>query len=360
MTTSDALVSVADFRSDTVTAPTPAMREAMAQAKVGDDVFDEDPTVHELQALGAERLGQEAALFLPSGTMANVVAIALQARRGDEVLLEEASHPYLFEGGGTAWIVGAQPRPIPSDRGRISPETVLEYIRPLNDHFPRTTLLCVENSHNMHGGTVVPLTRMRELRTVCDEHGLKLHLDGARLFNAAHAAGEPVKAFAEVADTVSISLAKGLGGPVGSLLAGSRAAITEARRIRKVLGGGMRQAGVIAAAGLVALREGPTWLGEDHRRAHDFAAGIREIAEHFDIEERLEAAEPETNMVFVRLPYDEEAYTPIVEALAAQQVRVIALPGRGMRFVFHHQITDEHVRRALDAIRDAVAKNLRA
>lgn len=348
----------ADFRSDTVTVPTEAMRQAMAVARVGDDVFDEDPTIHELQGLAAELLGHEAALFMPTGTMANAVAIALQAHRGDEVLLEEASHPYLFEGGGSAWIAGAHPRPLPSDRGRIEPETVREHIRPLNDHFPRTTLLCVENSHNMHGGTVVSVKRMRELREVCDTHGLKMHLDGARLFNAAQAAGEPAQAFAKLADTVSISLAKGLGAPAGSLLAGSQAAMTEARRIRKVLGGGMRQAGVLAAAGLVALREGPGWLVEDHRRAQEFAAGVRGIAERYDIEERLEAPEPETNMVFVRLPYDGEAYTPIVETLATHDVRVIALPGRGMRFVFHHQITDEHVQRALTALREAVATHL--
>ena len=352
----------ADFRSDTVTVPTPAMREAMANAAVGDDVFDEDPTVHELQNEAAALLGKEAGLFVPSGTMGNAIAMVLQAGRGEEVFVEQQSHTYAFEGGNLAWLCGATPRTFPSDRGKIDPAAIRKWVRPENDHFARAKLLCIENTHNMHGGAVVPLAHMQALQAVATDCGLKVHIDGARLFNAAVAADVPIRHFASCADTVQVCLSKGLGAPVGSLLVGTRAAITEGRRVRKALGGGMRQAGVIAAAGLLALRDGPALLVHDHARAHKLAVGFRDAlqaaakvaATSVDVDWAV--TDPETNMVFVAFPGRPEITVALAAHLGEHHgVRVLALGELGLRFVLHHQIDDEMVTRCIRGFAQGLA-----
>ncbi|MGE0432916.1 MAG: low specificity L-threonine aldolase [Planctomycetota bacterium] len=348
---------VADFRSDTVTVPTPAMREAMAAAPVGDDVFDEDPTVHRLQDEAAALLGKEAALFVPSGTMGNAIGVVLQATRGEEVLVEEQCHTFAFEGGNIAWLSGATPRMLRSDRGKIAPADVRNAVRAENDHFARAKLLCIENTHNMHGGAVVPLAHMRALRDVARECGLRVHLDGARLFNAAVAVGTTVRELADCADTVQICLSKGLGAPVGSLLLGTRAQMKEGRRVRKVLGGGMRQAGVIAAAGLLALHDGPALLAADHRRATALAAGFRQaLTAHGMPTDAWRVNEPETNMVFVSFPSRPQLAADIAARLGEQhRVRVLALGALGMRFVLHHQIDDAMVERCIAGFIESLA-----
>lgn len=338
---------LADFRSDTLTTPTDAMREAMARADVGDDVFAEDPTVARLQDLGAELFGKEAAVFTPSGTQANQIGIALHAGRGDEIIVEQHAHPFLFEGGAIAWISGAQARTIPSDRGRLDADVVRATIRSDNEHFPRTKLVCVENTHNMHGGTVVPLANIREIRSVCDQHDLALHIDGARIFNAAVAESVPVSEYGKLADTITCCLSKGLGAPVGSLLLGTREAMARARRIRKVLGGGMRQVGILAAAGIIALTDGPTCLADDHRRARALADGLARYLPRVAIDS------PETNIVFLRIAPEhggDGKLAAFADALAAQGVKAVAIPSRGLRFVLYHQLSDAHVEHAIAAV----------
>ena len=243
-----------DLRSDTVTKPTEAMRRAMAEAEVGDDVYGEDPTVNRLEECAAEILGKEAALFVTSGTQGNQIAILCHAGPGDEIILEADSHIFYYEAGAASALAGVQTRPLPGRRGMMDPADVEGAIRGDDIHFPRTALICLENTHNRAGGAVLPLDRMAALREVAD-HRIPVHLDGARLFNAAVAMGVDVREFARFADSVSVCLSKGLGAPVGSLLAGEKAFIDEARQWRKRLGGGMRQAGVIAAPALLALTE---------------------------------------------------------------------------------------------------------
>jgi threonine aldolase len=351
-----AAATVIDLRSDTVTRPTREMRSAMAIADVGDDVFNEDPTVHELEELGAEMLGRDAALFVPSGTMANVIGVALRAGRGDEVIAESLSHVVMFEGGGMSWIAGAMLRAIPSVDGALDPQRVREAIRGDNVHFPRSKLLCLENTHNMHGGTVMSVERMTALRETAELGGLAVHLDGARLFNAAIAAGVDVKEYTRLADTVSVCLSKGLGAPVGSLLLGDAPVIAEARRIRKVLGGGMRQAGIIAEGGISALRHGPARLADDHRRARELAAAFRTAIDSADgTAAGFVVPEPATNMVLAKCPPDPALEPKLADALAARGVRAIAIPERGIRFVTHFEITDPMIERAADAFAEALA-----
>ena len=242
-----------DLRSDTVTRPTEGMRRAMLEAPVGDDVFGEDPTVNRLEEYVAELLGKEAALYAPSGTMTNQIGVHVNTNRGDEVLLHEGAHVFVYEAGAPAMLSGVQLRTLPGENGVLDPETVRAAVRPENVHFPRSRLLCLENTHNTSGGKVFPLEDFAAAATTARELGLKVHLDGARLFNAQAATGLPASEWCEHADTVSVCSSKGLGAPVGSLLAGTEETISEARRARKAFGGGMRQAGIIAAASLYAF-----------------------------------------------------------------------------------------------------------
>ncbi len=334
-----------DFRSDTVTRPTPAMYEAMRRAELGDDVFGDDPTVAALEAEVAERLGKEAALFVPSGTMANSIAIAVSTRPGDEAIMMEDAHTFLFEAGGCARLWGVQTRTLAAERGAPTPEAVESLVRGDDVHFPRTSLLCLENTHNMQAGIVVAPERIAALGEVCRRHGMQLHLDGARLFNAAVASGRTPRDFASAADTVSVCLSKGLSCPVGSLLAGTRERMREARRVRKVLGGGMRQAGVLAACGRVALREQLPLLAQDHERARRLAAGLARLPGV-----RVSPEPVETNILMVEVSGAEPGrYRRFQTALAREGILIVNILDRRLRFVTHREIGDDAIAAALAA-----------
>ncbi len=288
-------VNLIDLRSDTVTRPSDAMRAAMARAPVGDDVYGEDPTVCALEERFADLVGKEAALFVPSGTMANQIAIGVLARSGDEVVCEESAHCFSFEGGAMAALWGVQPRTIRGDRGLLAPDDVAAAIRPDNVHYPRTRVVAIENTHNRGGGRAWPIEAVRAIGDLAARHGLHLYMDGARLMNAVVATGTGAREYAAPATLVSLCLSKGLGAPVGSLLAGPRDLVLEARRLRKRLGGGMRQAGILAAAGLYALEHNVERLAEDHanaRRLGELLAGVGARSRH----------PIETNLVFAIFP----------------------------------------------------------
>ena len=341
---------VADFRSDTVTRPTPAMRRAMAEARVGDDVLGDDPTVKELERQAAERLGKEAALFVPSGTMGNAIAVKVWTQEGDEVIVEERSHIYNLEVGHLAVISRVVPRPLPSHRGALDPDLVERNIRRRALHIAGTRLIAIENTHNLWGGAVVPLENFQALRRVADRHGLRIHLDGARIFNAQAATGIPAREFARYVDSVMFCFSKGLAAPVGSILVGPRDFIDEARRVRKLLGGGMRQAGVLAAAALVALNEMVDRLAEDHARARRLAEGLREIPGiHLDLDT------VETNMVYFEVRHPRVTAQELVQRMAEHGVLALVSPTGAIRMVTHHDITDDHVERALSVIRRILA-----
>src|SRR5215204_706097 len=303
-----------DLRSDTVTRPTEGMRRAMFEAPLGDDVFGEDPTVNRLEEYVAELLGKEAALYAPSGTMTNQIGVFVSTRRGDEVLLHEGAHVFIFEAGAPALLSSVQVRTLPGERGVIPPETLRGAVRPEDVHFPRSRLLCLENTHNTAGGRIYPLEDFGAVATEAKDLGLKVHLDGARLFNAQAATGTPARDWCAHADTVSVCSSKGLGAPVGSLLAGDEETIRVARRARKAFGGGMRQAGIIAAASLYAFENHVDRLGEDHEHARNLASGLREAG--------YEAKEPETNLVLVAVDNPPE----FLQALAREGV--LATPGK--------------------------------
>jgi threonine aldolase len=328
----------ADFRSDTVTQPTAAMRAAMAAAEVGDDVLGEDPTVRRLEQEGARWLGQEAALFVPSGTMANQIAVHVHCRSGDELICEERCHVFWFECGSAARLSGVQIRPLRAERGFPSVAEVNGAVRSSDPHFPRSRLLVLENSHNMSGGRVLGVAAFRELTEVAHGLGLRVHVDGARLANAAVALGCLPSALARGADSVSLCLSKGLGAPVGSLLAGGGEFVAAARRARKAFGGGMRQAGVLAAPGLLALEHGARGLVADHERAARLAAGLGGLP-------GLRVVPPETNIVLVEvLGSDRDAFLAF---LATGGVLASEALGRHVRFVTHRDVTDEHVDRCI-------------
>jgi threonine aldolase len=340
------LMKPIDFRSDTVTRPTPAMRRAMAEAEVGDDVYGEDPTVNRLEERIAERLGLEAAVFVPSGTQANQIAMGLHCRQGDEVITEAGSHILQYEGGALAALWGVQPQPLPSERGLLTPEQVAEAIRTDNVHAPRSRLLSLENTHNRGGGTVWPLERFRAVVEVARKGGLAVHLDGARLFNAQAATGTPAASWAKLTDTTSVCFSKGLGAPVGSALAGSAALIREARRLRKRLGGGMRQAGLLAAAALHALEHHVERLAEDHAHTRRLAAGLAELSGV-----KVEPSRVETNILLVEfsLPASE-----VVSRLASLGVLLNATGPNTARLVCHLDVSAADIDEALSRIRRAL------
>ena len=324
-----------DLRSDTVTRPTEGMRRAMSEAPVGDDVFGEDPTVNRLEEYVAELLGKEAALYAPSGTMCNQIGVFVNTNRGDEVLLHEGAHIFNYEAGAPALLSGVQAKPLPGEGGVISPEALRSAVRPENVHFPRPRLLCLENTHNTAGGKVFPLEDFAEVAAAAKEVGLRVHLDGARLFNAQAATGIPAHEWCGHADTVSVCSSKGLGAPVGSLLAGSGEAITEARRARKAFGGGMRQAGVIAAGSLYAFEHHIDRLPEDHERAKKLAAGLRGAGYKVD--------PPDTNIVVVEV---EEADL-YLQALAREGVLATPRTSGSVRFCTHLDVGDDEIEAAI-------------
>lgn len=336
-----------DLRSDTVTRPGPAMRRAMAEAEVGDDVYGEDPTVRRLEEEAAARVGHESALFVPTGTMGNQIALHLHADRGEDVLLEAFSHVYLYELGALSAWTGATPRLVSGDRGRLDPAGIVAAAAGGPYYMARAAAVVVENTHNHQGGTVTSAERTRAIVEAARSRGLRVHLDGARLFNAATALGVSPAALAAGFDTVMFCLSKGLGAPAGSLLCGERRTIEEARIVRKRMGGGMRQAGILAAAGLVALREHVTRLPEDHVRARRLA-GV--LAEHPRF--RIDPAAVETNIVIAEVVPPARA-EDLLTALKARGVLALAMgPGR-IRFVTHLDIGDAELDRALDALRQS-------
>jgi threonine aldolase len=342
-------MKIIDLRSDTVTHPTPAMREAMYKAEVGDDVFGEDPTVNRLEEMAAERLGKEAALFVASGTMGNLVALLTHCGRGDEVIVGDRCHTYLFEQGGMAALGGITPWPVPNQPdGTLRLEDIEGAIRGDNVHFPRTRLICLENTHNMCSGLPLPLEYTAQVARLAHDYGLVVHLDGARVFNAAAALGVDVREVVEEVDSVMFCLSKGLCAPVGSLLCGSASFIAEARRARKVVGGGMRQVGVLAAAGIVALEQMADRVGEDHVRAKRLAEGLAEIP-------GVKVSPVMSNILYFRLAKDvSKTSEEVVAELAERGVRVMGrLDGR-FRLVTHYWIGDEDVETTIEAVRAVI------
>jgi threonine aldolase len=333
-----------DLRSDTVTQPTPAMREAMARAEVGDDVYGEDPTVNRLEELAAERMGKEAAVFVPAGTMGNAIAILVHCRRGDEVLAGDRAHIFLYEVGGAARLNGSPIRAIPTlQDGTLQREKLAGSFFGDDVHEARAGLLCLEDTQNMCGGRVIAPETLRELAAPARARNLPVHLDGARIFNAAVALGVSVAALAAEVDSVMFCLSKGLSAPVGSMLTGSRDFIGEARRIRKLLGGGMRQAGIVAAAGVVALNEMVERLAEDHANARTLAEGLANIPGV-----RVDPSTVESNMVFFDATNGDN--TRLVEAVAAEGILFSGSDDGRIRAVTHFGIGSEDIDAALAII----------
>ncbi|HAS8435021.1 low-specificity L-threonine aldolase [Vibrio vulnificus] len=330
-----------DFRSDTVTHPTPAMREAMANAIVGDDVYGDDPTVNELEAFAAKEAGFEAALFTTSGTQANLLGLMAHCERGDEYLCGQQAHNYRYEAGGAAVLGSIQPQPIENNPdGTLPFDKLTAAIKPDDSHFARTKLLSLENTIN---GKVLPLSYLQEARAFVDKHNLKLHLDGARVYNAATALDVPVRDIAQYFDSMTICLSKGLGAPVGSLLLGSKEYIAKARRLRKMVGGGMRQAGILAAAGKLALTEQVAQLKVDHANAKALAQGLSELPGV-----HVNPDFVQTNIVFAKLD-DGIDINAIAQKLAKESI--IITPGNPIRFVTHKDISRQDIDLFLEKLR---------
>ncbi len=330
--------NMVDLRSDTVTKPTAAMRDAMCHAEVGDDVYGEDPTVNRLERVAAELLGKEASVFVPSGTMANQIALLTHTQRGDEVFIHRDNHIYFYEGGGAAMWSQATFTELAGDEGLMTPEEFSDRIRPRNIHHPRPRLLSLENTHNRAGGAALSRSRLMPLVEVAREHGLLVHLDGARIANAAVALHVSIASLTADMDSVYMCFSKGLGAPVGSVLAGPKDYIDQARVYRKWLGGGMRQAGILAAAGLYAVEHHIDRLEEDHVRAARLAEQLRQAGYQVD-----QPSVP-TNMVMVNLDRDA---AEVIQHMAAQGVLISAMGPRRLRLVTHLDVTDADIDRTL-------------
>lgn len=339
-----------DLRSDTATTPTDSMRRAMANAEVGDDVLDEDPTVHELQEYVAGLFGMEDALLVTSGTQGNAVSLLSHTRHGDLVYAEGQAHVGAYEAGGYAALAGVTLEKVATDDGILTAARVQEAMLPYDDHYPNPALVWVENTHNQAGGVSTGTKQMAKLRELADDKKLKIHIDGARIFNAAVAQQSSVKELAVDADSVQFCLSKGLGAPVGSMVVGSTGFIRTARKKRKMLGGGLRQSGVIAAAGLIALREIAPKLAEDHAKARMLADGINAIEGV-----SLKFQTPETNLVFFNYDMENTKIMQFVEELAGSGIR-ITVRGGVTRLALHHQISFEQVRCVIQAMQKAAYK----
>lgn len=351
--TPEQMQEIVDLRSDTVTRPTLAMRRAIAEAEVGDAVLGDDPTVAALESYAAELLGKEGALFFPSGIMANQTALLALAPPGSEAIVDAQGHVFNYEEAAAAAWGGIQFRTVPTPDGLLSADDVRGAIRPRSPYAVRTTLLCLENTHNSAGGRILPVARMREAVEVAREHGLAVHLDGARLPNASVATGLPMRDWAELADTVMVALSKGLGGPVGSILAGSAEVMERAWRIRRRMGGGMRQAGLLAAAGLFALKHNFPVLADDHRRAARLAALARGVP-------GLTAEEPDTNIVMIELGDEAPAPAELLASLHERGVWMTQFGPRRLRAVTHLDVRDEGIERAGAVLAECVARESRS
>jgi threonine aldolase len=339
-----------DLRSDTVTLPTPAMREAMFQAELGDDVYGEDPTVNRLEAMAAERLGKQAALFVVSGTMGNLVALLTHCGRGDEVILGTLSHTFLYEAGGSAALGGIHHWALPNHAdGTLALEQIEDAIRPDNVHAPRSRLICLENTHNRCGGAVLPPEYCDAVGALAREHSLSVHLDGARLFNAAVALGIEARELVRSVDSVSFCLSKGLSAPVGALLCGEAGFVDEARRWRKAVGGGMRQCGVLAAAGIVALEQMVDRLAEDHANAYRLAEGIAQTPGLY-----LDLDTVQSDIVIFEVTAEQITAAELVAVLLERGVQVSAISASRIRAVTHYGIESQDIDTTLQAITDVM------
>ena len=340
-----------DLRSDTLTQPTPEMRKAMFNARVGDDVFGEDPTVNALQEKIARLTGKEAALFVASGTMGNQVSINAHTQPGNEIIVEANSHIFNYECGSPALLSGVQVMPLPGFRGSFTIGQVEEAIRPKNVHHPKTALICIENTHNRAGGTIFPYQDIEQISLLAREQNLKMHLDGARLWNASIATGIPISEYARHFDSVSLCFSKGLGAPVGSIIAGSQEFIDRARYYRKAYGGGMRQAGILAAAAIYAMDHHFERLADDHRRAKKLGEFIATLP---DVELDLETVQ--TNIIIFnisKLGIDGQKF---VDLLASEEVRMIAFAKTKIRAVTHLHISDADIEQTIAALKKVFDK----
>lgn len=340
-----------DLRSDTVTKPTPEMREAMAEAEVGDDVYRDDPTVNRLEAMAAEKLGKESAIFVPSGTMGNLLALLVHCQRGDEVIAGNKSHIYLNEAGGMSALGGIQPCPIPNQKdGTLALDDILASIRSEDVHHPITRLICLENTQNICGGVPITADYTRQVGDIARKNGLALHIDGARIFNSAIAQNMDVKDLVAPADSVMFCLSKGLVSPIGSMLVGSGKFIARARHLRKMLGGGMRQVGVIAAAGIISLEKMTVRLGDDHAHAKKLADGLRQIDGIV-----LDEGSPHTNMIYFNLAENLPLNAPqVAEKMKALGVLVDPDDWRRFRLVMHYWVDEDAVEKTVSAFKEVL------
>src|SRR5215813_12928116 len=342
--------TIIDLRSDTVTKPSAEMRRAMAEAEVGDDVFIEDPTINKLQERAAEVFGRQAALFVPSGSMGNLSCILAQTQQGQEVICEESGHVYNYEMASMSAIGGVLPRLVPGEDGIMNWQTISKAIRPKIYYRSQTALIALENTHNMAGGTVYPTKVSEEICDRAHEAGIRVHLDGARIFNAATYLGEDVVDMTKKFDSIQFCLSKGLGAPVGSMIVGSREFIERCRSIRKMLGGGMRQAGVLAAAGLIALEKGPKRLQEDHDNAQFLA---RRLAEVPGI--GLDPAKVQTNIVIFDLKKSGRSSGDFLKALSERGVLAVPVDNERVRMVTHLDVNRQDIEKAVEVVREVVS-----
>ncbi|MFZ5943336.1 MAG: low-specificity L-threonine aldolase [Bacillota bacterium] len=342
-----------DLRSDTLTKPCTTMRKVMTEAEVGDDVYGEDPTVKKLEDMAAQKLGKEAALFVSSGTMGNLIAVLTHTARGDEIILEESSHIFAFEVGGLAALAGVMPNTIKGEKGKISAEQLQKAIKPENIHYPKPTLLCLENSSNFGGGTVLTLEEMDALTETAHKNNLKVHLDGARIFNAAVSLNVPVSRLVKDVDSIMFCLSKGLGCPVGSMLAGSKEFIERARKYRKMLGGGLRQAGVLAAAGIYSLEQLVDRLADDHVAARRLAEGINQIPGL-----SVDLNTVETNIVMADITKEGLTSGKLSHFMQEEGILVITVNEKRIRLVTHRDVSSQDIETALAKIK-YIMSNLR-
>lgn len=339
-----------DLRSDTVTVPTDEMRKYMMTAQVGDDVFDDDPSVNELQNYVADMFGKESSLYVSSGTMANQISIAVSTQRADEVIVDADSHIFVYEAGAPAVISGVQLRCYKTDSGIYDLDVLESMIRGDDVHFPRTSMICIENTHNRHGGVVIPMDTIKGIRALCDKYGLSFHCDGARLWNSSAATGITMTEYASYFDTVSVCLSKALGAPVGSMIVSSAEKIARAKKVRKMLGGGMRQAGIIASAGLFAIKNHFPFLKNDHDNAKLFAQLIAR-SEHIQVDlERVQ-----TNIVYFNVDELIDSNN-LTDELYKNNVNLLSLDKHRLRAVFHFQISSEDTVLAANKIIEIVNK----
>ncbi len=341
-------MKVIDLRSDTVTLPTDEMREAMAKAEVGDDVYGDDPTVNRLEKIAAEIIGKEAALFVPSGTFGNQLAILTHTKRGDEIIVEENCHIVMHEVGASAVIAGVQLRTVRGKNGTMDPEDVKKAIRDNDIHFPNTGLICVENAHS--SGAVVSIGNFKDIKEIANEANVPVHLDGARIFNAAYALNVDVKEITKYVDSVMFCLSKGLAAPIGSILAGDKEFIEKARKNRKLMGGGLRQAGIIAAAGIIALEKMVRRIDKDHKNSKYLAKGLSEIN---GIEVKFDRND--INMVFFKLPNNIINEDKFIKGLLKKNIKINGMEDGEYRFVTNKDVTREDIEFVLEEIKKLIA-----